>query len=163
MPAPSSIPSFDLGSPGTPLHFLHANGYPPACYQPLLELFQTQYHVFGMLLRPLWKDSNPKEIHDWMPFSADLLRFLSSNSPEPVIGVGHSIGAVVTLRAALREPHRFRALVRCHHDRRQRRGPGRQRQSRRRGHRRHRLLFPGPLPWCPSGSPGSANATPWTI
>jgi pimeloyl-ACP methyl ester carboxylesterase len=64
-----------------------------------------------MLLRPLWMDSNPKEIQTWKPFSDDLLQFLTVNAPGPVIGVGHSIGAVVTLRAALREPHRFRALV----------------------------------------------------
>jgi pimeloyl-ACP methyl ester carboxylesterase len=104
------IPHFDLRGAGQPLHFLHANGYPPECYQPFLELLQTQYHVFGMLLRPLWKDSNPSEIRSWEPFSDDLLQFLAPQ-PTPVIGVGHSIGAVVTLRAALREPGRFSALV----------------------------------------------------
>jgi pimeloyl-ACP methyl ester carboxylesterase len=103
--------SFDLGSVGQPLHFLHANGYPPECYKPLFELLQTQHHVFGMLLRPLWPGSNPNEIQDWHPFSDDLLRFLASPQPGPVIGVGHSIGAVVTLRAALRDPGKFRALV----------------------------------------------------
>jgi pimeloyl-ACP methyl ester carboxylesterase len=107
----SSIPFFDLGGAGQSLHFLHANGYPPECYQPFLELLQTQYHVFGMLLRPLWPDSNPNEIQDWHPFSDDLLRFLAPPQPAPVIGVGHSIGAVVTLRAALRDPGKFRALV----------------------------------------------------
>lgn len=64
-----------------------------------------------MLLRPLWKDSNPEEIRDWHPLSDDLLQFLASNTTEPVIGVGHSIGAMVTLRAALRDPGKFRALV----------------------------------------------------
>jgi pimeloyl-ACP methyl ester carboxylesterase len=111
VPSPlSPIPFFDLNGSGQPLHFLHANGYPPECYRPLLELLQTQYHVFGMLLRPLWKDSDPSSIHDWEPFSDDLLKFLAPQST-PVIGVGHSIGAVVTLRAALREPRKFRALV----------------------------------------------------
>ena len=95
-----NIPNFDLGGTGEPLHFLHANGYPPACYQSLFELLQTRYRVIGMLLRPLWDNSNPKEIEDWKPFSEDLLQFLSQE-PRPVIGVGHSIGAVVTLRAAL--------------------------------------------------------------
>jgi len=103
--------SFDLGGTGLPLHFLHANGYPPECYKPLLELLQTQYHVFGMLLRPLWQDSKPNNIQDWKPFSEDLLRFLAPPTEVPVIGVGHSIGAVVTLRAALRDPGKFRALV----------------------------------------------------
>ncbi len=101
---------FDLDSVGQPLHFLHANGYPPECYRPLLECLQTQYRVFGILLRPLWPGSNPGDIQDWHPFSEDLLRFLASG-PAPVIGVGHSIGAIVTLRAALRDPGRFRALI----------------------------------------------------
>ncbi|GAB4457027.1 MAG: alpha/beta hydrolase [Anaerolineales bacterium] len=103
--------SFDFGGNGRPLHFLHANGYPPECYKPLLELLKTEYRVFGMYLRPLWDGSKPEEIRTWHPLSDDLLRFLSDHEPEPVIGVGHSIGAVVTLRAALREPRKFRALV----------------------------------------------------
>ena len=106
-----TFPHVELNLVGTPLHFLHANGYPPECYQPLLDLLKTNYHVFGMLLRPLWEDSKPKEIHDWHIFSDDLLRFLMENNTEPVIGVGHSIGAVVTLRAALRDPGKFRALI----------------------------------------------------
>lgn len=108
---PSPIPSFDLDGAGHPLHFLHANGYPPECYKPLFELLETQYHVFGMRLRPLWQDSNPSQIQDWHPFSDDLLRFLNDRNIGPVIGAGHSIGAVVTLRAALRDPGKFRALI----------------------------------------------------
>jgi pimeloyl-ACP methyl ester carboxylesterase len=103
--------SFDLGGNRPPLHFLHANGYPPECYQPLLGRLQTHYHVFGMLLRPLWQGAKPSEIQNWEPFSDDLLNFLASPMPVPVIGVGHSIGAIVTLRAALRDPGKFKALV----------------------------------------------------
>ena len=108
---------FDFGGHGQSLHFLHANGYPPGCYKPLLELLKTEYRVFGMALRPLWEDAKPEALQSWRPLSDDLLRFLASSplnatsQPDPVIGVGHSIGAVVTLRAALREPRKFRALV----------------------------------------------------
>src|SRR5918912_327350 len=98
------VPFFDLNGAGQPLHFLHANGYPPECYKPFLELLQTQYHVFGMLLRPLWKDSDPNELRNWRPLSDDLLHFLTLPRPIPVIGVGHSIGAIVALRAALPDP-----------------------------------------------------------
>lgn len=115
----SPIPSFDLGGNNNPLHFLHANGYPPACYKQLFELLKTEFHVFGMLLRPLWDETKPEEIDDWQSFSEDLRVFLSTyptggstqNSPDPVIGVGHSIGAIVTLRAALKYPKKFRAVV----------------------------------------------------
>jgi len=114
-----TIPFFEYGGTGAPLHFLHANGYPPECYKPLLELLKTEYRVFGMLLRPLWDDAKPEDINNWHPLSDDLLRFLSDRGPfdlaqgkpGPAIGVGHSIGAIVTLRAALRDPSKFRALV----------------------------------------------------
>lgn len=103
--------SFEFGGDGLPLHFIHANGYPPECYKPLFKLLKTEYRVFGMYLRPLWGDAEPQEIQTWHPLSDDLLRFLSDREPDPVIGVGHSVGAVVTLRAALRDPGKFRALV----------------------------------------------------
>jgi pimeloyl-ACP methyl ester carboxylesterase len=106
-----SIPFIEHGGTGTPLHFLHANGYPPTCYEPLFALMQAQYHVFGMTLRPLWPDSKPEELCDWNPLSDDLFRFLDEQQTGPVLGVGHSIGAIVTLRAALKQPDRFRALV----------------------------------------------------
>jgi pimeloyl-ACP methyl ester carboxylesterase len=107
----NTIPHFDLGGDGAPLHFLHANGYPPECYTPLFEHLQNQYHVFGMKLRPLWDGQNKDDFQDWHPYSDDLLRFLSDHTVDPVIGVGHSIGGIVTLRAALRNPQKFRALI----------------------------------------------------
>ena len=105
------FPQFDLGGNGTPLHFLHANGYPPECYEPLFELLQKQHHVFGMKLRPLWDGTKPEDLNDWHPLSDDLLRFLSDHQSGPVIGVGHSIGGIVTLRAAICDPKKFRALI----------------------------------------------------
>lgn len=106
-----NIPHFDLGGDGAPLHFLHANGYPPECYQPLFAHLQNRYRVFGMKLRPLWEGQNKDDFQDWHPYSDDLLRFLSDRGADPVIGVGHSIGGIVTLRAALRDPDKFRALI----------------------------------------------------
>ena len=106
-----NFPQFDIGGNGTPLHFLHANGYPPECYEPLLELLKNQHHVFGMKLRPLWDGTKPEDLNDWHPLSDDLLRFLSDRGTDPVIGVGHSIGGIVTLRAAIRDPKKFRALI----------------------------------------------------
>ncbi|GAB4544149.1 MAG: alpha/beta hydrolase [Anaerolineales bacterium] len=105
------IPSLDFGGDGLPLHFLHANGYPPASYQPLIDSLTKQYRVFGMLLRPLWENARMEDLQDWRPLSDDLLRLLSTRKDLPAIGVGHSVGAIVTLRAALRDPRKFRALI----------------------------------------------------
>ena len=107
----NQIPHFDFGGNGEPLHFLHANGYPPECYSGLLEHLKDNYHLFGMKLRPLWDGAKKDDLRDWHPYSEDLLRLLSDREIGPVIGVGHSIGGIVTLRAAMREPKRFRAVI----------------------------------------------------
>lgn len=106
-----SIPYFDFKGDGAPLHFLHANGYPPQVYKKLFELLQNQYHLFGMKLRPLWDDASIEDVKNWKIFSDDLLRFISDRETDSAIGVGHSIGATVTLRASLLDPSKFRALV----------------------------------------------------
>jgi pimeloyl-ACP methyl ester carboxylesterase len=106
-----SIPFIAMGDTGLPLHFLHANGYPPDCYRPLISKLSEQYRVICMRQRPLWPDSRPETIKDWHPLSDDFLRFLDEHPNSPVIGVGHSVGGIVTLRAALRQPGRFKAVV----------------------------------------------------
>jgi pimeloyl-ACP methyl ester carboxylesterase len=109
--SPPPIPFTNFGGTGVPLHFLHANGYPPTCYAPLFGFLQPHFQIFAMHLRPLWLGAILGELRDWHPLSDDLLRFLADRGEGPVIGLGHSIGGIVILRAALREPNRFRALV----------------------------------------------------
>ncbi len=104
-------PTLDFGGYGAPLYFFHANGYPPACYRPLLTLLAGQNHVTAMVQRPLWPDSQPKDISDWLPLTDDLLRFLETQPAGPVTCIGHSMGGIALLRAALRAPERFRAIV----------------------------------------------------
>ena len=106
-----SIPYFTLGEPGEPLYFLHANGYPPECYRPLITSLSERYQVISMRQRPLWPNSKPEEIADWNPLTDDFLRFLDEQKTGASIVVGHSVGGIVALRAALRQPESFRALV----------------------------------------------------
>jgi len=105
------IPFVDFGGSGPPLHFAHANGYPPRAYTPFIETLTPRYRVFSMLTRPLWPDAAPNGLKDWSPLADDLAQFLDERGERDVIGVGHSLGGVVTLIAALRRPELFRALV----------------------------------------------------
>lgn len=105
------IPFTDFGGEGPRIHLLHANGYPPACYLPLIDLLKNQYHVKGMHLRPLWPHSQPKEIGAWQPLTDDFLLFLDEQQNSPVIAIGHSMGAIISLRTALRRPDHFRAQI----------------------------------------------------
>lgn len=108
---PNITPFTDFGGTGVPLHFLHANGYPPACYKPLFENLKPYFHILGMHLRPLWPESKPEELSDWRPLADDFLRFLADRETDPVFVAGHSVGGIIALRAALKEPRRFRGLV----------------------------------------------------
>ena len=105
------IPYLSLGESGMPVTFLHANGYPPECYRPLISGLSERYQVFAMRQRPLWPGSNPNDISDWHPLTDDFLQFLDEHPFKSLISIGHSVGGIVTLRAALKHPDRFRALV----------------------------------------------------
>ena len=104
-------PSVDFGGTGEKILFLHANGYPPDCYHLLLSQLTEKYHVTAMVQRPLWPESRPEDIDDWHPLTDDLLRFLDTHQTGPIACVGHSMGGIALLRAALQEPERFTAIV----------------------------------------------------
>ncbi len=109
------IPFIDFGGTGPLLHFAHANGYPARAYTPLIETLTPHYHVIASFTRtqwpPDWAESRPEDLKSWEPFVDDFSRFLTEQGAQNVIGVGHSLGAMVTLTAALRRPELFRALV----------------------------------------------------
>ena len=105
------IPCEDFGGVGPPLHFAHANGYPPAAYRPLLQRLSEHNHVLAMRMRPLWNFTDPGEFFNWRILADDLEQLLDQQGVDQVIGIGHSMGATTTLRLALRRPERFRSLV----------------------------------------------------
>lgn len=93
------------------LVFLHANGYPPECYNPLFEQLEPNFRIHAMPMRPLHPGANPQELHDWHPLTDDLQNYLDKNQIARPFLVGHSFGAVTSLRFALRQPGDIRGLV----------------------------------------------------
>jgi len=109
-----------LSDTGPVLVFAHANGYPPQTYRTFLDPFLVDYQVFSLYLRPFWPGSDPQEMQDWRTFRDDYLPEVQSliekygnevDSSGSVIGVGHSLGAMTTLMAAIRDPEMFSLLV----------------------------------------------------
>ena len=94
------------------LNFMAANGFPVGSYRFLLEGLAARYPLTALENRGAWPGTDaPKKGFGWAQHADDLIAFLESQHPEPVVGVGHSIGATVSVLAALRRPHLFRALV----------------------------------------------------
>ncbi|HFQ93005.1 MAG TPA: alpha/beta hydrolase [Anaerolineae bacterium] len=105
------VPFVDFGGEGPLLHFAHANAYPPRCYQYFLSLLTPHFHVVAIGQRPLWPYADPAELTDWRLLSEDMIRLFDEQGWRDVIGVGHSLGAVATMRTAVTRPDLFRALV----------------------------------------------------
>jgi pimeloyl-ACP methyl ester carboxylesterase len=101
----------DWGGSGPTLHFAHANGFPPGTYRKLVDELTDFHHVFSMAARPLWPDSRPMALRDWSPLAEDLRAELDRRGLRGIVGVGHSLGAVISLLAAAADPALFSAVV----------------------------------------------------
>ena len=106
-----AIPFVDFGGTGELIHFAHANAYPPACYRAFIEPLTARHRVMAIEQRPLWPNSNPADMTSWQVAADDLITFLDQQGVEGVIGMGHSLGAVATLFAALKRPSLFSRLI----------------------------------------------------
>lgn len=96
---------------GPAIHLYHANAYPFGSYQDFMQRLQGG-NVFGLGHRATWANNRePSDQLSWQHYGDDLIEFLDQQDRGPVIGVGHSMGAVTTMFAAAKRPDLFRALV----------------------------------------------------
>jgi pimeloyl-ACP methyl ester carboxylesterase len=101
----------DFGGHGPTIHLAHANGFAPGAYRLLAEALQPGNHVIALPARPLWPDSQPNTIPTWHPLADDLIEGLDELGLSGIAGVGHSLGGVLTLWAAIQRPDLFQAAV----------------------------------------------------
>lgn len=106
-------PLIELGGSGPLVHLAPANGFPPATYVPMLQPVLAHHRVVSLPPRAMWPGIGepPDAPGSWAELSEDLLAGLAEHRLPPVLGMGHSFGAVVSLLAAVEQPARFRALV----------------------------------------------------
>jgi pimeloyl-ACP methyl ester carboxylesterase len=103
---------YDFGGSGPVIHIALANGFPPQTYHPLLDPLTDRYQVVSLPPRPLWTNSpSPNTMQTWADMADDLLEGLQAHNLTDVIGMGHSMGGVATMLAAIKEPDRFRGIV----------------------------------------------------
>ena len=99
----------DSGGTKPPLHLSHANGFPGSMYLPLMTELERDFRVLGLSLRG--QDGLSEGISSWHRVALDLAGFLETRGVAPVIGVGHSIGAVTTMLCAARRPDLFCCII----------------------------------------------------
>ncbi len=101
----------EFGGAGEPLVFAHANGYPPGSYRRFLAALAPVAQVSAYRQRPLWSRHPAPLRANWDVFARDLRHALRQRYTGPVWMMGHSLGGVVSLLAAIKEPALFRGLI----------------------------------------------------
>jgi len=94
--------------------FSHANGFNALTYRTLLSGLADDLRLYATDLRGHGKTTlaaNPKGMTSWLIYRDDLLRLLQEIDGRPKILVGHSMGATVSLMAALARPDWATGLV----------------------------------------------------
>lgn len=95
------------------IHFAHANGIPSKCYRVLFEALSDDYDIVA--IPQLGTDPAYPVTNNWQHLVQqviDSIKYhLKERGQNKVIGLGHSLGSLCTLRAAYREPHLFSQVI----------------------------------------------------
>lgn len=94
---------------GPSLLMVHATGFHCRVWDQVIRRL-PQHHALALDQRSHGR-STQVPITNWAHFGEDLAGFVKARELEPLVGVGHSMGAHALVQAAAREPERFRALV----------------------------------------------------
>lgn len=105
----------------------HANGFPKELYEPLWEDLYHKSKKHNFRIRSIWIadvanqgwSSALNEEHigndpSWFDHSRDLLHLINTKReqmPQPIIGMGHSMGGAQLVHLAYMHPRLFRTLV----------------------------------------------------
>ena len=103
----------DWGGDGLQAHFLHGNGFCAGTYTPFIQYLVDDLHILASDVRGHGSSDQPmvERVRHWDIFAEDLKILIEQKMSPPVIGMGHSLGAVTTLIAAAQYPHLFSAIV----------------------------------------------------
>jgi pimeloyl-ACP methyl ester carboxylesterase len=110
---PETVPTYSWGDPSRArILFLHANSFAAGMYQPFMEGLLDDYHVLAPELPGHGQSQWPGVIKGW-PSLADyyLQQMDNQGLTDPVIAMGHSIGGIISLIMAVKQPQRFSKIV----------------------------------------------------
>jgi len=103
---------FEFGGSGPIIHLAIANGFPPETYRLLVEPLTAHFRVVALPPRALWHgERDPRELRSWHNMADDIRAGLRAHNLTEVIAIGHSMGGVASILAAIDEPARFRGLI----------------------------------------------------
>ncbi len=105
----TTYPHIAMSAPLPTLHFAHANGFPAGSYRQLFAALEGDCRLIA--IDKLGHSPDYPVDNNWSQPCAELIAYIEQHASEPVIGVGHSFGAIVSFLAAHQRPELFRQLI----------------------------------------------------
>lgn len=94
------------------INFVHANGFPAPSYQTFFDCFNSEIQVFA---HPQYGHNPNYPWHNNWQYLVDeviaVVQQQQDQHQQPIVGVGHSFGGVITFMAACQRPELFKGIV----------------------------------------------------
>lgn len=91
------------------IHFAHGNGFPSPSYHQLLSGLKRQYDC--CYIEKIGHNPQFPVTENWPYLVDEIIYSIERQAQQPVIAVGHSMGGVLSLLAAIKKPSLFKAVI----------------------------------------------------
>ena len=92
------------------MFFAHANGFPSPSYSPFFEAFQSHGYTIDSIEK-IGLDSKFPITNNWQHLVEQLEQEITSRHQAPVIGIGHSLGGLLSYLLANKRPDLYSHLI----------------------------------------------------
>ncbi len=91
------------------IHFAHANGFPAPTYRQFFSGLNSNFEINYLPVHA----HNPEYpvTNNWTELVEELVNHLKQRYSQPVIGMGHSLGGVLTFLAAIKYPELYSSII----------------------------------------------------
>ncbi len=91
------------------IHFAHGNGFPALCYKQMLDNLHPFFDY--CYIDKIGHNPTFPVGENWHNLVAEVIANISKQTDKPVIALGHSLGGVLSLLAAIEQPQLFKAVI----------------------------------------------------
>ena len=91
------------------IHFAHGNGFPSPCYTQLLKGLQVRFD--SCYIDRIGHNPQFPVTDNWHHLIDEVILSIRNQASHPVIAIGHSLGGVLSVLAAVKEPDLFKAVI----------------------------------------------------
>lgn len=91
------------------IHFAHGNGFPSPCYRQLLMALEKKFNC--CFIDRIGHSPQFPVTENWHHLVDEMILSIQNQASKPVIAVGHSLGGVLSFRAAVERPDLFKAVI----------------------------------------------------